>query len=135
MSSKDNDVTIKVDSRVLYGVIALVAVIGIFGIGWWLGNQINGDSPTETANAPVDSAVNAPPPAGAAPVIDSSGMQVDPAIVRPERPDKHGRLDAQPQHERESYVESSIAGGLRRTAPRRLQLGTPVDLDRCGRGA
>lgn len=36
-----NQVTIKLDSRVMYLVVAAVAVIGIFVIGYWLGNQLN----------------------------------------------------------------------------------------------
>lgn len=75
--SNNSDVTIKVDSRVLYGVIALVAVIGIFGIGWWLGNEISGGDEQAASNA-VQPAVNTAPEAN--PVLDpnAGSVQVDP---------------------------------------------------------
>jgi len=56
------NVTIKMDARVLYGLIAVVAVLGIFGIGWWLGNQLG---EPEVATAPVSQ-----PAGGAAPVVN-----------------------------------------------------------------
>lgn len=69
--SNNSDVTIKVDSRVLYGVIALVAVIGIFGIGWWLGNEISGGDEQQAANVAAPAADSGAAPA-AAPVLDTS---------------------------------------------------------------
>ncbi len=57
-----NDVTIKMDSRVMYGLVAVLAVLGIFGIGWWLGNQLGDDSATVATSpvAPGDSPVVQP---------------------------------------------------------------------------
>jgi len=53
-----NQVTIRLDSRVFYLVVALVAVVGIFAIGWWLGTQLNKPTPAPVANpqAAVDDA-------------------------------------------------------------------------------
>lgn len=62
MSNKgSNDVTIKLDSRLLYGLIALLAVAGIFAIGLWIGNYMQGDSAAPVAAPPA-----APADAGAA---------------------------------------------------------------------
>ena len=55
-----NDVTIKVDSRVLYGLIALVAVVGIFAIGLWLGDQMSGNTASVPAEGPVAGAAVPP---------------------------------------------------------------------------
>lgn len=62
-----NDVTVKVDSRVLYGLIALVAVIGIFAIGLWLGDQMGGGDEASNAAAPPPTTV-----AGNPAVVDPS---------------------------------------------------------------
>jgi len=77
-----SNVTVKVDARVLYGLIALVAVLGIFGIGWWLGNQIG---PDQTATAPVTNVqegaapgVNVPPPVPG--VTDPNSSAPAPAV-------------------------------------------------------
>jgi len=58
-----NQVTIKLDSRVFYVLVAVVAVLGIFGIGWWLGTQLSGGD---------QSAAVTQQPAAAAPAVDSS---------------------------------------------------------------
>lgn len=58
-----NNVTIKLDSRVFYLLIAIIAVLGIFAIGYWIGNQWQGQN-TVTADAPAaQPAVNAQQPA------------------------------------------------------------------------
>jgi len=72
-----NNVTIKVDSKVLYSLIAVVAVAGIFGIGWWLGNQIGGEgeqaaAPAANPAAPVQPAAG---DAGSSIDINSGGIQ------------------------------------------------------------
>jgi hypothetical protein len=41
-----NQVTIKLDSRVFYLIVAVIAVLGIFGIGYWIGNQLNATDTT-----------------------------------------------------------------------------------------
>ena len=41
-----NQVTVKIDSKFFYGLIALLAVLAIFGIGWFLGEQLGDDSQT-----------------------------------------------------------------------------------------
>jgi hypothetical protein len=67
-----NQVTIKLDSRVFYAVVALVAVVGIFAIGWFLGTQLNKPA-TPVANAPAAANPAAPnpnaPAGGANPVV------------------------------------------------------------------
>jgi len=74
-------VTLRIDSRVFYGLVAVVAVLGIFAIGWWIGTQLN--SP---AQAPAD----APAVAGNPPVEEQPpGLQVQPGqpgAVEAERP-------------------------------------------------
>lgn len=83
--SNNSDVTIKVDSRVLYGVIALVAVIGIFGIGWWLGNEISGGDEQQAANVAAPAADSGAAPA-AQPVLDTTtggAAPVDPNLAAP----------------------------------------------------
>lgn len=51
-----NEVTIKMDSRVMYGLVAVLAVLGIFGIGWWLGNQLGAEPGTVATNPGVSGA-------------------------------------------------------------------------------
>lgn len=94
-----NEVTIKMDSRVMYGLVAVLAVLGIFGIGWWLGNQLGGDS-ASVATSPVNQA--------AAPAIQSGaqpGTGVDaaapitlatPAAGADPRPAQPVSVEAQP---------------------------------------
>jgi hypothetical protein len=86
----DSNVTIKLDSRLFYGLVAVLAVLGIFGIGWFLGNQIGGDAVAPAAQ-PVanNAAVNVAPVGGAA---DTTGLgaapapgQVDPGAI-PQQP-------------------------------------------------
>ncbi|MEO8083551.1 MAG: DUF1573 domain-containing protein [Ardenticatenales bacterium] len=58
-----NNVTVKIDSRVFYGLVAILAVAGIFAIGMYLGGMIGGKG-TASPAAMVDS--SAPPaPVGA----------------------------------------------------------------------
>ncbi len=46
-----NEITIRVDARLGYALIALVAVAGIFAIGWWLGMQLTKPPASPQANA------------------------------------------------------------------------------------
>lgn len=66
-----NQVTIKLDSRVFYLVAALVAVVGIFAIGWWLGTQLNGGT---QAAAPQQQPI-AQAPAGQVQPVDAGALQ------------------------------------------------------------
>lgn len=63
-----NEVKIQVDSRVFYGLVALLAVAGIFAIGLWLGNQLNGPQQASQP-APVSSSAN---------VSQADPIQLDP---------------------------------------------------------
>lgn len=82
----NNSVTVKVDSRVFYGLIAILAVAGIFAIGMYLGGVIGGPKTATTsapgAAAPVagDAAAGGAAAGGAAaPAVDVSPLQpVDP---------------------------------------------------------
>ena len=66
-----NQVTIKLDSRVFYLLVALIAVVGIFAIGWWMGTQLNKPAPAPVAQQqPVDQA------AGAQAAISDPNVQV-----------------------------------------------------------
>lgn len=74
-----SNVTIKMDARVLYGLIALVAVLGIFGIGWWLGNQIGPDQQAAVPNQAQQAANNVAPAAGGNVAVDpNTSVQVAP---------------------------------------------------------
>jgi hypothetical protein len=66
-----NQVTIKVDSRAFWAILAIVAVLGIFGIGWWLGTQLNGN--TQQAAGP-----STQPTAGAG---QANPVVADPNVV------------------------------------------------------
>lgn len=57
-----NNVTVKIDSRVFYGLVAILAVAGIFAIGMYLGGMIGGKG--GTTPAPMANNAAAPPPAG-----------------------------------------------------------------------
>ncbi len=86
----NNSVTVKVDSRVFYGLIAILAVAGIFAIGMYLGGVIGGPktaTTTQTTTAPGGAA-----PGAAAPAVDVSGIQP----VNPADPNA-AALAAQPQ--------------------------------------
>jgi len=76
----NNSVTVKVDSRVFYGLIAILAVAGIFAIGMYLGGVIGGPK-TATTTAPGAAAPAAGAAGGAAaPAVDVSSIQpVNPA--------------------------------------------------------
>ena len=85
-----NEVTIKMDSRLMYGLIAVLAVLGIFGVGWWLGNQL-GEEPTTVATQPNtnDGGVAPAPPAlaGASdPGQPAVAPPVDQSDSRPAQP-------------------------------------------------
>ncbi len=71
-----NDVTIKVDSRVMYGLVALVAVVGIFAIGLWLGDQMSGE-----ATAPNTAVTGGTVPGGAVALNPVAGDVVPAATV------------------------------------------------------
>jgi hypothetical protein len=45
-----NQVTIRIDSRAAYGLIAILAVLGIFVLGWWLGTAFNRPKQTTATN-------------------------------------------------------------------------------------
>ncbi len=71
MSNKgSNDVTIKLDSRLLYGLIALLAVAGIFAIGLWIGNYMQGGTTAPVAAPPVA------PAGGGAALSGESGLVI-----------------------------------------------------------
>lgn len=72
-----NQVTIRVDQRALYGVIAVVAVIATFAIGWFLATRLN-----QPAQPTVATSGQQPAP-GAAPALGvtsgDTSLQVQPA--------------------------------------------------------
>lgn len=103
-----SNVTIKMDARVLYGLIALVAVLGIFGIGWWLGNQIGPDEAAAPVAAPQAAAVNNPvtdPNAAAGTTIqvdpnnpaNPAGAQPAPASANPVSVEESPLVAGQPR--------------------------------------
>lgn len=59
-----NNVTVKIDSRVFYGLVAILAVAGIFAIGMYLGGMIGGKGTTSPA-AVVDNGASQAPSGGA----------------------------------------------------------------------
>ncbi len=72
-SKNDQQVTVKVDSRVFYGLVALLAVVAAIGLGWFIGQQVGGDpaaAPTTADSAAVDPAAD---PLGQ--LQPSTGMQ------------------------------------------------------------
>ncbi|MCC7019368.1 MAG: DUF1573 domain-containing protein [Ardenticatenales bacterium] len=77
----NNNVTVKIDSRVFYGLVAILAVAGIFAIGMYLGGAIGGPAKQQAAD------VNSPPPVGAVvdPVAPGAVPTADPlaAAVNP----------------------------------------------------
>ena len=83
-----NQVTVKIDSRFFYGLVAIIAVVGIFAIGWWLGKQLPGGS------QPVVQTGEAQPPNV---VVPGGGLEVvpgAPAAPQPGAPDAAPALDA-----------------------------------------
>ncbi len=63
-----DEITIRVDARLGYALIAILAVIGIFAVGWWLGTQLTKPPTAPQAN------VNAPGPGAAAPQAPQTGL-------------------------------------------------------------
>ena len=113
-TSSNNQVTVRLDSRVMYGVIALLAVVLAIGLGWFIGQQVGGgDAATGvTADAPAPAAANPlgelQPSNGAA----SNSLSTSPALaVQPADPAAAGAgalgagqpvsLEAQPVGEAE----------------------------------
>jgi hypothetical protein len=82
-----NQVTIRVDSRLAYGLIAILAVVGIFVVGWWVGTQLT--KPPQAALAPTAAApanalaVAGTAPAGAQAALDA-GQGQSPAGEAPQ---------------------------------------------------
>lgn len=53
--SSGNQVTVKLDSRVVYGLVAILAVAAAIGLGWFIGQQVGGgESQTADDSAPAD---------------------------------------------------------------------------------
>lgn len=78
MASKDNNqVSFKIDSRLFYTLIAILAVVGIFGIGIWIGNQVTAPKTPTTAN----SAGSAAPAGNVAAPAGGAGGVVDPSTA------------------------------------------------------
>ena len=59
MAKKESNVTVRVDSRVFYGFIAIAAVMLAIGLGWFIGNMLQ-DGGTETASAPSETGAPVP---------------------------------------------------------------------------
>lgn len=76
MSKNSNSVTFKIDSRLFYTLIAVVAVLGIFAIGMWLGQQIGQPNTPTTASTGQTVTDNA---AAAAPEVQNL---TDPSVVQ-----------------------------------------------------
>jgi hypothetical protein len=81
--SNNNQVSFRVDSRLFYTLIAIVAVVGILAIGMWIGTMFagGGTTPTQTAANPGtqqnSSQVVAPPvQGGAAAAVPAGGVVV-----------------------------------------------------------
>jgi hypothetical protein len=72
--------TIKMDTRALYALVAVLAVLGIFVIGWWVGRELIGSGaptePVEVADAPAQPVTD---PGAVAEGAQSQGFQVNPA--------------------------------------------------------
>jgi hypothetical protein len=83
-----NDVTLKVDSRVFYGLVALIAIALIFGIGLWLGDQMGADSATDPlASGGAPATMPAVPPAGA--TVPGMAPVGTPQVMPTAEPGKH----------------------------------------------
>lgn len=79
-----NQVTVKIDSRFFYGLVAIIAVAGIFAIGWWLGTQLDGGSQQVAQTGQVQQAV-----------VDAGGpIQVVPGAAQPAAPEAAPALEA-----------------------------------------
>jgi len=76
--SKSNQVSFKIDSRLFYTLIAILAVVGIFGIGMWIGQQVTG-SPSETTAGTTDQASTSSGVAQA-PVVPQPGLDTGAVI-------------------------------------------------------
>ena len=71
--SNNNQVSFKIDSRLFYTLIAILAVVGIFGIGIWIGNQVTAPQTPTTASLGAAALATAVP--------EDGGLIVDPAAV------------------------------------------------------
>jgi hypothetical protein len=49
--SSSNQVTVKLDSRVVYGLVAILAVAAAIGLGWFIGQQVGGGASQTADNA------------------------------------------------------------------------------------
>jgi hypothetical protein len=62
--SNNNQVSFKIDSRLFYTLIAILAVVGIFGIGIWIGNQVTSPQTPSTASSGAAAVATAVPGTG-----------------------------------------------------------------------
>ncbi len=77
MSKNSNQVSFKIDSRLFYTLIAVLAVLGIFAIGMWLGQQLG------KPNTPTTAGAGQTTTSGAAPVADAPVQNLtDPGVVQ-----------------------------------------------------
>jgi hypothetical protein len=79
MSKSSNQVSIKIDSRLFYTLIAVLAVIGIFAIGMWIGQQVSGPKApagTSAAGAKTDSSVPVAPAGTVQPGLSTNNVQI-----------------------------------------------------------
>jgi hypothetical protein len=101
----NNNVTVKIDSRVFYGLVAILAVAGIFAIGMYLGGAIGGKP---TAQQATD--LNSPPPVGQVvdPVSQGAVPTADPLAAAAVNPAAAGAQTAvQPVSVEEAPVGAS----------------------------
>jgi hypothetical protein len=80
----NNNVNIRIDSRIFYGLVAVAAIAGIFAVGIWLGGYLgDGGTPsTASTGEPVVEGV-APVPGGANPADPGVIVQATP-MTQPE---------------------------------------------------
>ncbi len=77
MSNNNNQVTIRLDSRVLYGLIAIVGVIGFLALGVWVGQYWRGNQQAAATDPAAQPGALVP---GAVPGQPTPGFQISTAV-------------------------------------------------------
>jgi hypothetical protein len=95
MSKSSNQVSVRIDSRLFYTLIAILAVVGIFAIGMWIGNQVSGPKTPATTASSAGSSAPAAATAGIQPGLSSGDVQVATAPAA----DAKGKPPVSPQEQ------------------------------------
>lgn len=86
----DNNVTVRIDSRVAYGLIAVLAVVAAIGLGWFVGNNLGGADTATTTSPEVAQAPSNTDPIGALEVGGDTGAGAGDTVVQPAAPPAGG---------------------------------------------